>query len=48
MATKSVTRKEKMKNTMLNTTIHTLENVNMKLFPRYVITGSFKVEEAQF
>lgn len=27
---------------ILNITSHTLENLNIRLFPRYVITGSFK------
>lgn len=32
----------------LNTASHILENVNIKLFPRYVITGSFKEGKAHF
>lgn len=40
--------REKMKNIMLNTSSRILENVNIKLFPGYVITGSFKDGKAHF
>lgn len=37
-----------MKNIMLNTSSRILENVNIKQFPGYVITGSFKDGKAHF
>jgi len=48
MPQKMQQEREKMKNIILNTTSHILENVNIKLFPRYVITGSFKERKAHF
>lgn len=40
--------REKIKNIMLNTSSRILENVNIKQFPGYVITGSFKAGKAHF
>lgn len=37
-----------MKNIMLNTSSRMLGNVNIKQFPGYVITGSFKEGKAHF